>query len=282
MSIQKIKNHTYVETDFMGANVSCIDTGHGLILIDTPHMPAEMRQWKEALGRISNKDIAYVIDTHHHFDHCLGNAFFSSNVIAHQSCYEEMLKEDGTMRRYFVSDIPDMPAEMKEELYAMPLALPRITFSQRMWLHLGHANLELIHTGGHARSCIMIYDMDDKILFTGDNLLGGRHPYKGQADFSQWIQSLELMQGMDIEVIVPGHGEICDKSEIGRMLEYLNQMHQRVGQLIKQGKDRAAAIRETHDLIGYYPIDAGEEAMHESWFDEGIGRLYDQLIASLK
>lgn len=101
MSIQKVKSRLYVETELMGANLGCVDTEQGLVLIDTPYLPHETQSWKEAIAKLSNKEIACVINTHQHFDHCLGNALLSPNVIAHQSAYEEMAQPDGTMRHYF-------------------------------------------------------------------------------------------------------------------------------------------------------------------------------------
>lgn len=280
MSIQKVKGRTYVETEYMGANASCVNIEQGLVLVDTPHLPIEIFQWQETLIKLNNNGIAYVINTHHHFDHCLGNAFYSSNIIAHQSCYEEMAKPDGTMRNYFVSTNEELPDEVKKQLYEIPIALPRFTFNERMWLHFDDANFELIHVGGHSESSIIVLAVEDKILFTGDNLVTNTHPYKGQADFRQWIKALEMIKDMDIDVIIPGHGEICDKAEVGRMLEYFRLMRDRVMRLREEGCSKELVIQQTHELIDYYPIEPGEEALQNTWFDEGVARLYDQIEAA--
>jgi cyclase len=278
MSMQKLKDSIYAETGFMGANVSCINNEQGLILIDTPYIPDEIAQCQAALAKLNKNGIAHVIYTHHHFDHCLGSTFLSTSIIAHQSCYEEMNKPDGIMRHYFVSSKDDLTDELKKQIFDMPVALPRFTFGDRMWLHLGDKNLELIHLGGHAESSIIIYAVEDKILFAGDNVVANRHPYKGQADFRQWIKALEIITDMDIDVIVPGHGEICDKAEAIRMLEYFRRLWDRVSQLHAGGCDRDTVIQRTHEeLIDYYPLDPGEEARQRKFFDDGTARMYDQI-----
>ncbi len=280
MSVQKVKNRIYVETELMGANVGWVDTEQGLVLIDTPYLPDEIQQWKEAIAKLSDKEIAYVIDTHHHFDHCLGNALFSTNVVAHQSTYEEMVKPDGTMRHYFVSTSEDLTAEVKKQIYDLPIGLPRFTFNDHMWLHLGDATIELIHIGGHTNSTILIYLVEDKVLFTGDAVVSNMHPYKGQADFRQWIEGLERIQQMDVNLIVPGHGEICYKAEAKGMLEYFRQMWDRVLALRREGCAKDEVVKRAHDLINYYPIEAGTEEEASIMFDEGTARLYDEMEAT--
>ena len=279
MSIQKVKSRLYVETELMGANLGCVDTEQGLVLIDTPYLPDEIRRWQEAIAELSDRKIAYVINTDQHFDHCLGNALLSPNVIAHQLAYEEMTQPDGTMRHYFVSASEDLTAEVKKQVYDIPIGLPRYTFSDRMWLHLGDATLELIHMGGHTASTIVIYLIEDRVLLSGDVLVSNMHPYKGQANFRQWIAALEKIQEMDIDVIVPGHGEICDKAEAGRMLEYFRQMWDRVLSLRREGCTKEEIVERARDLINFYPVEAGMEAQASMRFDEGIARLYDEMEA---
>lgn len=279
MSLQRIKNRIYAETALMGGNVACVDTAQGLVLVDTPYLPDEIQQWKDALAKLSEGNVAYVVNTHHHFDHCLGNAAFGPNVVAHKSTYDEMIKPDGTMRHYFVSQNQDISPQVKQQVYDIPIVLPRFTFTHRMWLHLGDATFELIHIGGHTESTILVYLAEDKVLFSGDAVVSNMHPYKGQASFARWIRGLETIQGMDIDVIVPGHGEVCDKAEAKRALDYFRQMRDRVASLRTDGHSKEEVVRRSHDLISLYPVEAGTEEQASMRFDEGIARLYDEMEA---
>jgi len=277
MSIQKVKNRIYVETEYIGANVSCVDTEKGLVLIDTPFLPNDIQQWKQDINRLTNGKIAHVINTDYHFDHCLGSALFSTNVIAHQLSYEEMTKPDGTMRDYFMSIFIDLTPEIKQQIHDTPLALPQFTFNNRMWLHLGDATFELIHVGGHTDATIVIYLIEDKVLFAGDTVESNLHPYKGRANFRHWIEALKTIQGMDIDVIVPGHGEICDKAEAERMLVYFQQMWDEVSRLYQEGCNREETIKRVRHLLSYYSIEPGMETETAKRFDEGTARMYDEI-----
>jgi len=59
-------------------------------------------------------------------------------------------------------------------------------------------------------------------------------------------------------------------------------MRDRVLKLRKEGHSKESVIKLTHELIDYYPIEAGKEAQHSIWFDEGVGRLYDEIEAASK
>ena len=277
MAVQKIEGRTFVETEFQGANVSCVVTEQGLVLIDVPYFPEDVRCWRQELSNISDKDVAYVINTDHHFDHALGSAIFSQNVVAHQLARQEMFQRDGMMQDMMIAmHGQTYPGEIAEIL-KYPMMPPRITFSNRMMLHLGDATFELIHVGGHSKATSVVYLLEDKILFSGDTVETDRHPYKGQAHFGDWINAIKTVLSIDIDVIVPGHGAICDRDEAQRMLVYFQTMYDRVKALRAQGLSKEQTIEKCRDLLSYYTIEPGMEERMRIRFDEGIDRLYDEV-----
>lgn len=277
MSIQKFGSYTYTDVDYLGANLGCIDTEKGLILIDTPFMPDDIEKWRVEVTRLLNKEIAYVINTHHHWDHVLGNSDYSAPIIAHQLAYDEMLKPDGSMCHFFISKREDVTDETKEQIYQIPERLPTITFTDHMWLHLGDVNIELMQVGGHTDSSICINVIEDKALFTGDIFLSNAQPFMGQANFSRWIEALKAIMDMDIDFIIAGHGEIRGKDEVKRMMKFLQIMWNRVQELRNNGNDRREIIDMVHDHLDFYPLGPGEERSQAMLFDEAVGKLYDQM-----
>ncbi|MFC1862260.1 MBL fold metallo-hydrolase [Chloroflexota bacterium] len=279
MSIQKVKSRILVaEMEYMGANVSCIDTKQGLVLIDTPYLPNEIKRWKENIAKFSNnKEVAYVINTDFHFDHCMANTILSPNVVGHDLTYKRMLKPDGTGRHLFLAKNQMVPPEVKQQVYDMALGLPRITFNKQMWLHFSDTNFELIHMGGHTEATIAIYLVEDKVLFSGDNVVSNMHPYKGQADFKQWIAALEKILKMDVDVIIPGHGRICGRTEVAKLLEYFREMWNRVKNLRKQGYAKEEVVKSVHEMAGYFPLDPARVEQIKMTFDEGTARMYEQV-----
>lgn len=280
MSIQKFGKHTCVDVDYCGANLGCIITGQGMVLIDTPFLPDEIKKWGREVARLSNKGVRYVINTHHHFDHVLGNGAYCPNIIADETCYRQMLKPDGTALRYFVDRREDIPQDVRKQIYQIPIVLPNITFSNRLHLHLGDVNLEMWHVGGHSDTSIYTYVVEDKVLFTGDVFQTNMHPYMGQGNFREWIRALEATVKLDFDTIVPGHGIVGDRDEVKRMLTFFRQLWNRAKKAQQAGMSRAETVKQIHDHINFYPLNPGEEKIQIYEFDNAVGRLYDEIAAS--
>ena len=81
--METVKKRILVETEYPGANVSCISTSRGLIYVDSPFLPDDGKKWGELTREQTGQDAAYVINTDHHYDHVMGNCFLTSKVICH-------------------------------------------------------------------------------------------------------------------------------------------------------------------------------------------------------
>ena len=44
--------HVYVETGYLGSNVGCVNTAQGLVTVDCPILPEEIRDWREKLPKL--------------------------------------------------------------------------------------------------------------------------------------------------------------------------------------------------------------------------------------
>ena len=61
MGIQEVAGHIYTNLDYLPANVACIDTGDGLVLVDTPTLPEEISHWKDFVDSLKPKKVEYII-----------------------------------------------------------------------------------------------------------------------------------------------------------------------------------------------------------------------------
>lgn len=277
MSIENLAKHTYIDRAYNGANLGCITTGQGMVLIDTPCVPDEIRDWGEVVSKLSNKGIRYVINTHEHWDHILGNVTYCKDIIAHEAAYRELMKPDGSMRRYILARRGDISPAIKEEIYKIPIALPNITFKDRMYLHFGDVNIEIWHAGGHTDSSIYVHVVEDNILFTGDTFTSC-HPWMGQTNFREWLKTLSATLKLDVDTFVPGHGTVSGKAEVKYMHTFVQQLWNRAKTLVHEGASRAEVVSKVHDLINFYPLNPGEEMIFED--DKSFGRLYDEITES--
>ncbi|NLE75127.1 MAG: hypothetical protein GX605_00030, partial [Chloroflexi bacterium] len=82
-----------------GANLGAVLTSEGPVLIDTPLVPAEAREWAKIIAERNNKPVRYIINTDHHRAHCLGNQHFDAPVIAHEYAWREMTSFSDSFRQ---------------------------------------------------------------------------------------------------------------------------------------------------------------------------------------
>lgn len=279
MGIEKIKDRIYANVDYEFANVACINTTQGLVLIDTPTLPRDIANWKEFINSLKPNHVAYIISTHHHFDHLMGNNQIGGTVIMHEDAGREMLEEGATLRESFVPAYPGLTKEEIDFVIAEPLITPEITFSDTTSLHLGDLTLQLVHIGGHSVGSICVYVEEERILLAGDNVTSGRHPYKGDGNFTDWMRALRWMKELDIDIIIPGHGEVCRPDELDRLIEYFSRLWYITEDLIKRGMGREEVIKELNRLmLDYYVIEPEMLEGAKMMFDLGTARLYDEIL----
>ena len=95
------------------------------------------------------------------------------------------------------------------------LTLPTQTFDNRLDLTVGTKDVQLIEVGpAHTRGDVLIHVPADRTVFTGDIVFSNGHPPAWAGPISNWIKACDLIMSWDIDVVVPGHGPIVEKSAL--------------------------------------------------------------------
>jgi glyoxylase-like metal-dependent hydrolase (beta-lactamase superfamily II) len=108
----------------------------------------------------------------------------------------------------------------------------------------GGGELQVLHTPGHESGHCCFYESGDKVLFSGDNILGYgtaviRPPDGNMTDY---LQSLERLLEFDISLMLPGHGPLIGKPE-AKIKEYIEHRRLREKQVL-------AALGKGRNTIG--------------------------------
>jgi len=71
------------------------------------------------------------------------------------------------------------------------------------------SQLQVIPTPGHCDDHVVLYDPREKLLLAGDAFMGSYFATPNpDVDSRSWIESLERLAALDIEILVEGHGHI--------------------------------------------------------------------------
>jgi len=228
--MQIFKNRIFVETQYLGANVGCVSTKKGLVLIDSPLLPKDARDWAGKIRDATGQDIAYLINTDHHFDHIMGNSFLTDRVVCHSAAARGMKffrdkKEE--LKKAVQGTFPRVLRDFEAEIDALEITSPHITFQKKLTLYLDDITLLLEFVGGHSPATILIHLPEDRLVFTGDNV-ETQFPFFLQGRFHAWKEVLQKIFSMDIELVVPGHGPVGGKELIEKYLTFFQNMEEEV------------------------------------------------------
>lgn len=112
----------------------------------------------------------------------------------------------------------------------------------------GGGELDVLHTPGHESGHCCFYESSDRVLFSGDHILGYgtsviRPP---DGDMTAYIQSLERLLQLSIGLILPGHGPLVGKPEakIREYIEHRLMREQQVIDALRKGRQTIGAITE--------------------------------------
>jgi glyoxylase-like metal-dependent hydrolase (beta-lactamase superfamily II)/predicted DCC family thiol-disulfide oxidoreductase YuxK len=169
------------------------------LLID-PGSPRMRRSLARHLRRLRPGTIRGVVATHHHEEH-VGNlnwaAQFTSAPLYLPAQTAELLKSPWRL--------PLVRAAIIGQ--PTPLQPPFQILGDR--IATAHGELEVLATPGHCDDHIVLYDRRGKVLIAGDAFMGSYFATPNpDVDSRKWIDTLERLLALDIEVLVEGHGHV--------------------------------------------------------------------------
>ncbi len=208
-----------------------------ILVVDTMASAKEAEGFAADIRKITDKPVRYVVNTHYHFDHTLGNSFFAgmgARIISHVNCRDAIISEG--------DEILEDPAALglPPDFWAGTRSLvPDTTFERGMVLDLGGLTVKLIHTGiaSHSTGSVMVHVPSQDVLFTGDILFTDFHPYLGDGDLAGWEKNLDLIHEMNVSHIIPGHGPLSTNKDIEKMKTYLALFDKKAKELCPMEKD---------------------------------------------
>lgn len=225
-----------------GPNAGFILAGDQVLVIDSLMSSSLGQQLVKHLCQVTDKAPTYLINTHNHGDHVFGNQVFSppATIIGHENVREVLLSQGEAMVKSFAERFSSLVPDIKD---ATVLA-PQITYRDRMTLHFDGRAIELIHPGvAHTYGDTMVYLPNEKILFAGDILFNHIFPpIRGSS--AGWVAAIERVEAMDIETIVPGHGFIATKKELGDLKGCLIELRSQVKGCFTRGLSLEQAAKE--------------------------------------
>ena len=191
---------------------------NSMLAFDGLGYPVQTKAFIAAAKKVSGgKPFSELIDSHHHGDHVAGNQFFAPTpILGHPYCRDEVVKAAPNTPKSW----PKVPgqADGTEERKLVP---PDVTFEDNLVYYIGGNRVEFRFVGpAHTWGDLVAYVPEHKILFAADLAFFQLVPYCHNAYVSKWMEAMEKVMKMDVDVIVPGHGPVGGKKDLNESLEY--------------------------------------------------------------
>ena len=283
--MRRVGPNSFTEIYFAGCNPSFVETSDGYVMIDSPQQPIDAVRWRERLV-YEHGPIRHLVNTEPHPDHIRGNSFLPGVEVIGQECmvarYADALPiitGSQTLETLKASD-PDSVWLFNHPDY--PPNPPTRTFSSSLDVSLGSTEIRLLHHPGHTPPQTSVYVPDRGLVFTGDNVFYKCKTFVQEADPWEWLAALDSISALDVEVIVPGHGEPCDKRYLAQQAQILQNWIGVVEDYVRRGLSEDEAVAEPLDVVrdvDPYPIGQRLFPMSDSLNERNIRNLYKHVLA---
>lgn len=219
-------------------NVAFIDTGDGVLVIDTGPSKRYGEALRGLIQQTTGKLVKRVLLTHHHPDHVLGNQAFTDVPIGALAGTGKLLKEQGNAMA------ENMYRLVGDWMRGTEVVLPSETVEPGS-VQMGNHRFRLVGLRGHTGADLAILDETTGVLFAGDIVFYLRAlTTPNSPGLDVWLADIDTLQKLPWKLIVPGHGPIAtDAAPFVQMRDYLGWLDSVMRDGIAQGADMNDLLR---------------------------------------
>jgi glyoxylase-like metal-dependent hydrolase (beta-lactamase superfamily II) len=191
----------------LDVNATLVVGDESALVVDTLSTPGQAKVLRDAASRVTASPMI-VVNTHHHFDHCFGNATLAPSAIyAHPEAAARLAATDPVQ-------VYDEWANYHPELLdlatvdVLPADHP---VARECHVDIGGRTVALLHLGrGHTAGDLVVHVPDAGAVVAGDLVEEGGPPQFHDGYPVQWPQTLAALLALGAATVVPGHGAVVD------------------------------------------------------------------------
>ncbi|MFZ5353870.1 MAG: MBL fold metallo-hydrolase [Bacillota bacterium] len=230
-----------------GSNAGFVDLGDKVIVFDTFLNLDAARDLRKAIEELTGKRAAYVVNSHYHADHIIGNQVFEgAELIASDMTRESMLSSGAKMIEEIqaldmntLTELKDQIEKETDKITLMNLkneykflsnimrsdfnmTYPKTTFEGSITISGSEKQAKLIHYDiAHTKGDVILYLPKERTCFMGDLLFDKMHPWLGAGEPESFIKVIDNILTLDIDVFIPGHGKVAGRQELLLEKQYI-------------------------------------------------------------
>jgi len=251
------------------ANIGFIIGERCIAVVDTGGSVKVGGQLLAEIRTLSDKPICYVINTHVHYDHVLGNKAFvpeRATFVGHENLSAAMEQN----REFFLS-------QFKKNLGAgadkTSIVAPDLLIRGSRQLELGNRTITVTSfPTAHSHNDLIVIDMDTRTLWAGDLIFRQRVPSL-TGSLKGWMKAMETLRELNVNTVIPGHGNAATSIDtaLEQQYDYLNRLLEDTRKAVADGKFIHQAVED---------VDADNRSawlLHHEQHHHNVSRAFTEL-----
>jgi glyoxylase-like metal-dependent hydrolase (beta-lactamase superfamily II) len=225
-----------VENQSFMNNPAWVITRDGVVVIDPGSSVQAGRMVMAQLKKTTKKPVTHVFNTHVHGDHWLGNhavleVWPKATLIGHPDMIRKA-KEGADA--FWLQLMSDMTKGYTDGTRA---EIPTVEAADGQEFKVGGKTFR-IHssTDGHSKTDLMIEMVEDRIVFTGDNVLSRQVMNLRDGTFKGVMKETDRALALNAKLYVPGHGKSGDRKLVEEQKAWFAILLPEVRRLYDEGK----------------------------------------------
>lgn len=149
--MQEVSSNVFFETSYLGVTLGAVNLAHGLLLVDAPPRPEDIRSWRASLLNLGGGVDRLLVNLDAHVDRTLGVRAMECTVVAHEKTAFVFRNRPTS----FKSQDAEAGAEWEKcnGLGSIRWAPPEISFSHRMLIHWDDRSAQAARTRTSPAAC---------------------------------------------------------------------------------------------------------------------------------
>ncbi|GAA1859874.1 hypothetical protein GCM10009836_45020 [Pseudonocardia ailaonensis] len=288
--MRQIGPNSHAEFYFLGCNPGYVMTSEGALLIDSPQRGIDALRYAEAIRE--SGPIRHIVNTEAHGDHVWGNSFFKDVPVVGSSALRREFENTwsgfggpaGRLDRMKTGEAwlgdPESVWLMEQPDFAPHP--PTTTFDDELTIELGEHTIHCLRMPGHTQGQTSVYIPAEGVVFTGDTIFHRCRTWLHDAEPWQWLDALDRLAELDVETIVPGHGEPCGKEYLSVQAQVIHDWLGVIGGFLTAGMTEDEVVAQETDACAEadpYPMAQRLWELRNELTELNIRNLYRQVAA---
>lgn len=230
------------------SNSHFVVTEKGVLLFDSGSSEIIGNEIKKAIKTVTDKPVLWVVNSHSHADHWLGNAGFTdtdAEIIASGRAVK-IMREDGQ------GPVDAFSRMTKGATGSTQVVYPSLLLAQGEKRNFGGVNVEFIFSNdAHSPGDVLMWLPEQKIIFGGDVLSSQWMPiltYHG--DVPNLIDTLNDVVKLKPDIVLTGHGEATTGKSVKRDADLIAGVWKLVKKGYQDDKKPTEIILDVNEKLG--------------------------------